>query len=68
MSARYVCSFENDAGEDHVITIDLTEREVEAARAHECPDIAAMGYALRAAYRVAPEGFRHRAGGVSCVN
>jgi hypothetical protein len=65
VAQRYACKFGNGAGGHHVITVDLTDTEVECARAHPHPNIAAMAAALRRAYRLAPEGFTHIASGVT---
>jgi hypothetical protein len=67
ISSRYSCEFESDAGDNHTITVDLSPGEVDSARRHVDPELVAKAFALRHAYRDAPEGFRHTAGGVAPV-
>jgi hypothetical protein len=59
MISRYSCNFANEAGDGHVIVVDLSAHEIDRARAHVCPEVAAKAYALRAAYARVPTGFRH---------
>jgi hypothetical protein len=58
-STRYSCKFGNGAGGDRVIVVDLPPDEIERARGHVCPEIAAKAFALKRAYAQVPDGFRH---------
>jgi hypothetical protein len=68
MTARYACSFENSDGDDHMITVDLSAREMEIIRGDDNPELMARGFALVHAYKAAPDGYFHRRGGVAAVN
>jgi hypothetical protein len=67
LATRYSCEFENGAGDRHAITVDLASHEVDSARTHADPELVAKAFALRRAYREAPVGFQHLAGGVTAV-
>jgi hypothetical protein len=67
ISSRYSCEFGNGAGDDRTITVDLASHEVDSARRHADPELAAKAFALRHAYQEMPDGFRHLAGGVAPV-
>lgn len=67
LSTRYRCEFENGAGDHRTVTVDLSSGEVDNARRHADPELVAKAFALRHAYRDAPKGFRHIAGGVAPV-
>ena len=67
LATRYSCEFENGAGDNRTITVDLDPHEVTSARGHADPDLAAKAFALRHAYREMPDGFKHLAGGVAPV-
>jgi hypothetical protein len=56
IAPRYSCKFENAAGDDRVIVIDLSADEIERACGRE---VVAMAMALRHAYREVPASFRH---------
>jgi hypothetical protein len=62
---RFACKF-GSAADELVVIIDLTGDEIERARGHVSPEVAAMAYALRRAYAGMPAGFVHR--DVSRVN
>jgi hypothetical protein len=52
--SRYSCRF------DHCeIVVDLLPHEIERAREHDCPDVAAAAYALRRAYAQVPDRCQH---------
>jgi hypothetical protein len=68
MITRYACQFENGDGEDCAIIVELSAHEIKIAHSYDDPEIMAEAFALFHAYKLAPEGFRHRAGGVVCVN
>jgi hypothetical protein len=54
ISSRYSCKFD-----DREIVVDLLPHEIERARGHDCPDVAAAAYALRHAYAQMPDGCQH---------
>jgi hypothetical protein len=65
IARRWDCQFLSNDGKTHRLTVALDAGEVAAARAHECPEIAAQAYALGRAYKLAPPGWRHVAHGVT---
>jgi hypothetical protein len=51
--------FGDGDGSRRLVTVKLTPEEVQAARAHACPDICAQAMALHHGYKQVPLDWRH---------